>query len=295
MVEQALKSFHEVYSEWIRHYYKQDHKLAHACRYALEGPGKRMRPLIVLLTHSIFSEHSDNAMPAAVSIEMVHTYSLVHDDLPILDNDDLRRGRPTVHKVYDEALALLVGDALLSDAFACLGGSLFATLSQLRNTLGPQREFASIRELALAIGSHGMVLGQARDLEWTHRTGYTHADLVDIHSRKTGKLFAAAFALGAICGEASADDINTLRSVGEKFGLAYQIQDDLLDDLEGTGKTAGKDREAAKLTYLSVMSRDDAATKVKELLQDVQSTLDAYGAKAQVLSQWLALTALRLS
>ncbi len=293
MLEQELENFNALFLQWIRGYYAQDQQLGQACRYALEGPGKRVRPLLLLLSHRLFSERWHDAIPAAVCVEMIHTYSLVHDDLPIIDNDDFRRGRHTVHKVFDEATALLVGDALLSDAFSCLTGAFERVVPQIITQLRPTQKLAMVQELSRAIGSQGMVLGQSCDLVWAHRSGYALEDLVNIHSRKTGALFAASCAIGAIAGDSSEDELARLRKLGEHLGLAYQIMDDLIDDLQGTGKSAGKDRSAGKLTYLSLMSREAANSKVEALLAEVQAILDSFGSRSQNFMAWLTQLAQR--
>lgn len=268
MFENEIQNFENHFQSFIQDFYSGNNKLHEACRYALEGKGKRLRPLLVMLTHKIFSENISKSYPAALAVEMIHTYSLVHDDLPLMDNDDYRRGRLTVHKVYDEATALLVGDALLSDAFLCL------------------TEVAQFRELAQAIGSCGMVYGQSLDIQWTAKTGYTFEDLKEIHRNKTGKLFAASCALGALTAGASKEDVESLRAIGEKFGWAYQIIDDLIDDDKNTGKSSGKDKSSGKLTYLSVMSRQDAVACVEKIFEEIRSALRKYGDKAKDLEKF---------
>lgn len=283
MIEKELQNFNSIFKETLSKIYANEHKLSEACRYALEGHGKRVRPLLVLLTHKLFSADSTKAIPAAIAVEMVHTYSLVHDDMPLMDNDDYRRGRLTVHKVYDEATALLVGDALLSDAFLCLASC----------NLKAESVIPMCSELAKAIGSSGMVYGQALDIEWTGKSDYTLEDLIRIHTNKTGKLFAACCALGAIAGGASLQEVAIMRCIGERFGLAYQIMDDLIDENEGTGKSSGKDRSAGKLTYLSLMSKEEALAKVDEILKEIRADLKFYGEKAIPLETWLTQLARR--
>lgn len=286
MIEKELQNFNAIFETVISKIYENEGKLSEACRYALEGPGKRVRPLLILLTHKMFSEQWINAVPAAIAVEMIHTYSLVHDDMPLMDNDDYRRGRLTVHKIYGDANALLVGDALLSDAFFCLAGGLRNHLPEY--DLPSETEIQMTRELSKAIGSSGMVYGQSLDMEFTGKSNYQFEDLVRIHSNKTGKLIAASCALGALAGRASLEQVEVLRRVGERFGLAYQIMDDLIDDNKNTGKSSGKDKTSGKLTYLSLMSREDAQKKVEQILEEISSDLRAFGEKAQPLTTLLS-------
>lgn len=281
-----VEKFNQAFHSFTYEYYGANHKLAQACRYALEGAGKRIRPTLVMLCHHLFSEQWQEALAPAISVEMIHTYSLVHDDLPSMDNDDLRRGRPTVHKAFDEATAILVGDALLSDAFSCLAGSLQAFFpGNLHHRVDPVKHMVMVSTLAKAIGSQGMVYGQALDIGATAQTqkSYSLNDLEKIHNHKTGKLLAASCALGAIAGGASTADVQKLYTVGELFGLAFQINDDLIDELEGTGKTPSKDKAANKFTYLSLMSREEASAKVVELSTHACTLLQHFGEKSRVL------------
>lgn len=262
MFERLHSEFENNWEQSILKLYPNDDILSQACRYALEGKGKRIRPLLVLLSHQLFSENYNSAFLAAQSVEMIHTYSLVHDDLPVMDNDDYRRGRLTVHKKFDEATALLVGDALLSDAFQ--------VLSQVGN---PEISSKMVQELSRAIGGSGMVYGQSLDLYWTGKEAYTQKDLEKIHSHKTGKLFSASLAMGAISAKADEKQVQIMREIGSKFGLVYQIIDDLIDNDENIGKTPGKDEQLKKLTYLKLMSKEDVFKIVKELMKDIDALL----------------------
>jgi farnesyl diphosphate synthase len=181
------------------------------------GGGKRLRPLVVIACAECVAKRDvvDEAMPSALAVEYVHSYSLIHDDLPALDNDDTRRGQPTVHKAFDHATAVLAGDALLTDAFAILATSSRNTAQQ-------------VRELATAAGSAGMVGGQYDDVQSVERA-LTDAELTRIHARKTGALFAASAAMGAWCAGASPETAASLRTYGAALGLAFQIRDDVLD------------------------------------------------------------------
>jgi geranylgeranyl pyrophosphate synthase len=241
--------------------------------YVLAGRGKRVRPLLAMLAAEACGGQAEQALPAALAVELVHTYSLVHDDLPCMDDDDQRRGVPTAHKAFDEPRALLAGDAMLTDAFAFLSADLVELNPEAG--LSAAVRMALVAELARAGGSGGMVLGQALDLYWTGRGGATRLDLDRIHRHKTGDLIGAACAMGAWCAGADAATAARLREFGQLIGLAFQITDDLLDEDATTGKTAGKDREAGKLTYLATMPREDAAAAAAACTRDATALLAA--------------------
>ena len=226
-------------------------RLHEAMRYSLEAGGKRLRPVLVLATADLFGAPGSAADPAAVAIECIHTYSLIHDDLPCMDNDDLRRGRPTVHRQFDEATALLAGDALLTHAFWKL-----ASYAE-----HPAVAVDLLAELGWAAGSQQLIGGQMADLLAERNPGVTPDELRFIHLRKTAAMISAALAMGGIVAGAKRDDIATLRSAGEHLGLAFQIVDDLLDataDTATLGKTAGKDARAEKATYVKLHGLDAA-------------------------------------
>ena len=221
-------------------------RLHTAMRYSLEAGGKRLRPVLVLATAELFGHGSSDALPAAVAIECVHTYSLIHDDLPCMDNDDLRRGRPTAHKQFDEATALLAGDALLTHAFGLLAENYAAH---------PALAHALIRELADAAGSRRLVGGQMEDLLAEKKADATPDELEFIHLNKTAAMIEAALVMGGLIGGASDENIVTLRRAGRHLGLAFQIIDDILDataDTATLGKTAGKDAKAGKTTFVNL-------------------------------------------
>ncbi|WP_255558844.1 polyprenyl synthetase family protein [Horticoccus luteus] len=221
-------------------------RLHTAMRYSMQAGGKRLRPVLVLATAELFGITDDRALPAAVALECVHTYSLIHDDLPCMDNDDLRRGRPTAHKAFDEATALLAGDALLTHAFALLAGN-YADDSTLARAL--------LAELADAAGSRRLIGGQMEDLLAEKNADATADDLEFIHRNKTAAMIEAAFALGALVGQADEPAIAALRVAGRDIGLVFQIVDDILDATASSGvlgKTAGKDAQAGKTTYVKL-------------------------------------------
>ncbi len=216
-----------------------------AMRYSLFAGGKRIRPLLCMASAEAVSDYPDGVESAACALELIHTYSLIHDDLPALDNDDLRRGRPTCHKVFGDAIAILTGDALLTLAFQ--------VLSQLDDPA--ERRIQLVEELAIAAGTvGGMIGGQVSDLEGEGKP--PDAGLLDmIHRAKTGALLRASVRMGAIYAGADQDQLNALSCYGEHIGLAFQIVDDVLDveqSSEALGKTAGKDAEQNKITFPAV-------------------------------------------
>lgn len=221
-------------------------RLHRAMRYSLEAGGKRLRPVLVLAAAELFAPPDDSALPAAVAVECIHTYSLIHDDLPCMDNDDLRRGRPTAHKAFDEATALLAGDALLTHAFALLAGAYGAD---------PALAQALVRELGDAAGSRRLIGGQMEDLLAEKKANATTDELEFIHLNKTAAMIEASLVMGGLVAHATPRSIDALRRTGRHLGLAFQIIDDLLDatsDSATLGKTAGKDAKADKTTYVKL-------------------------------------------
>jgi geranylgeranyl pyrophosphate synthase len=233
-----------------------------AVRYALMGPGKRLRPALVRLICAQMGGQDADAAPSAVAIEMLHTYSLVHDDLPCMDDDDLRRNRPTVHKVYGEAEAVLVGDGLQSLAFEWLARTAHSA--------------EQVAILAHAAGPAGMVGGQSLDLAATGRGDAIAVDEVRrIHSSKTAALIAAAVELGAVAGGATAEQRMGLARYGRGLGLCFQAVDDLLDvtgDAGTLGKTPGKDEAAQKATLVATLGLDGAREEARSLAQETRET-----------------------
>ena len=255
------------------------HRLHEAMRYAAQGGGKRIRPLLVYaagqLGNSSSADQEQMLDAAAVAVECIHAYSLVHDDMPCMDDDDLRRGRPTVHKAFDEATALLVGDALQTRAFEVLA-----------NVPGDENQrLKMIACLAAASGSRGMAGGQAIDLESVGKK-LDLAGLKQMHAMKTGALLSCAVELGGIAANLNANQLAQLDQYSKALGLAFQIVDDVLDataDSQTLGKTAGKDAAANKPTYVTLMGLDYAQQQAKELQEIAMSSLDGFGNQAQAL------------
>ena len=278
---------------------ESDSRLEQAARYALLGKGKRLRPLLTLCTAEAF--HTPLNLEAAVqesitlpsssaisrlkaalvpacAIEMIHAYSLVHDDLPCMDDDTLRRGKPTVHVEFDEATALLAGDALQ--------GQAFQLLAEHRLADDPAAQLEMIQRFAVACGSRGMAGGQAIDLESVGKA-LTLPELENMHIHKTGALIRASVLLGARCGRpGGADDLARLDRYAKCVGLAFQVVDDILDeeaDSATLGKTAGKDREAGKPTYTSLMGIAGARAFAAELLAGAREALAPFDGRADRL------------
>ncbi len=252
--------------------------LQKSLQYTLSGPGKRIRSALVLWCCELIAEGDNaNARSAAAALEMVHTYSLVHDDLPAMDNDDLRRGRPTCHKAFDEATAILTGDGLLTLAFEVLADRIDEPVLAVK----------LIGELARAAGPAGMIAGQVADLKAENTVGSV-AMLEYIHTHKTAKMFRCAARMGALCGGAAPEPLERLGQYGLKIGLGFQIADDILDvsaSSEQLGKTAGKDIQAAKCTYPAVVGIEQAQELERNLARAAVALLEPFGRSAEVLRQ----------
>ena len=255
-------------------------KISRAVRYSLFAGGKRLRPVLVLAAAEAVGGTVEDTLPAAAAFEMIHTYSLIHDDLPAMDDDSLRRGRPTSHVVFGEAVAILAGDALQTHAFAVLADPPAPC------RLSADRRVRAIAELASAAGVGGMVGGQVLDLEFEGRP-VDAATLERIHRHKTGALIRASARVGGIVSGASEDDLSRLTRFGEEAGLAFQIVDDILD-VEGNdaslGKSAGKDARSGKATYPLVHGVSEARRKAEELVSSALGRLKPFGAAGRQLA-----------
>ena len=255
-----------------------------ALTYTLSSPGKRIRPVMLLwCCELVCGKETPDAYTAAAAIEMVHTYSLVHDDLPAMDDDDLRRGRPTCHKAFSEATAILTGDALLTLAF-----ELLAT-----HVSDPALAVKLIAQLAQAAGGAGMIAGQVADLKAENTVGAVES-LEYIHIHKTAKMFRGATTMGGLCGGATDKQLAALARYGLKIGLGFQIADDILDvsaSSEQLGKTAGKDVKAAKCTYPALVGIEKSKDIEQTLAHEAVAALEPFGDRANHLRQ-LALALL---
>lgn len=233
-----------------------------AMRYSTFAGGKRLRPILTIATGEIFGADERELLPAACSIEMIHTYSLIHDDLPAMDNDDLRRGMPTCHVKFGEAMAILAGDALLTQAFLTLADY---------ETSDAEKKARVVSEVARAAATaRALIGGQVLDIQFEGQP-VTGAQLEEIHRAKTGALIRCAVRIGAIIGRASEDELKSLTEYGEKAGLAFQVADDLLDETatsEELGKTAGKDAASRKATYTALYGVDGARRMADRLCRE---------------------------
>ncbi|MCB0218510.1 MAG: polyprenyl synthetase family protein [Chrysiogenetes bacterium] len=254
-------------------------QLGEAMQYALLGGGKRLRPILVLAACEAVGGKAAAAYPAACAIEMIHTYSLVHDDLPSMDDDDLRRGRPTTHKKYDEATAILVGDALLTQAFTVL------TDPRAGLPLADKKRAELVLVLSDAAGWRGMVGGQALDMA-AEKKQISLKELRTLHGAKTGALLTASLSMGAIVGGASAKKREALERYGRSIGLAFQVVDDILDvtaDTATLGKPAGSDEGHDKSTFPKLMGLDKSRKEAARLIAQAKKELAPFGKKAEPL------------
>lgn len=253
-----------------------------AMRYSIFAGGKRVRPVLLLAACEAVGGAIDKALPAACAMEMIHTYSLIHDDLPAMDNDDFRRGRPTNHKVFGEAIAILAGDGLLTEAFKLMANPAFSAGAD------PAVRVAVISEIATCAGSYGMVGGQVVDMESEGQLEMDLPTVQYIHTHKTGALIKASVVAGALLGGADEAQLAAIRRYGEAAGLAFQIADDILD-IEGTteeiGKDAGSDEARGKATYPAVMGLAAAKQEAKSMMDEALHALSIFGTEADPLRE----------
>lgn len=249
-----------------------------AMRYSLFAGGKRLRPILTLAAAEACGGDAAAAIPAACAVECIHTYSLVHDDLPSMDNDDFRRGRPTSHKVFGDGIAVLAGDALLTVAFEILASA------------NPTRRYSMtdlLRELAVAAGSRKLIAGQVADLEAEKRK-VSRAELRYIHENKTAAMLTVSLRLGAMSANATAPQLRAITEFGGALGLAFQVIDDILDvtqSSEKLGKSAGKDVAAQKATYPSIIGLENARREAQRLTRRAHGSLKSFGARGERLRE----------
>ena len=272
LIENPLSSDYAKQREQIEealstYFAEQKTTLSRAMAYATLAGGKRLRALMVLESARAFDVPQEQALVVACAIEMIHAYSLIHDDLPAMDDADLRRGKPTIHKAFDETTAILAGDALIPLAFEIL--------SEPQAHPSPDVRLRLVNALSKAIGGEGLVLGQMRDLEREGKTE-THSDLINVSLGKTGALSGFAAEAGAILGQADAITQDNLRMFGELYGSAFQVQDDLLD-VEATsaesGKTSGRDEALNKTSYVTVLGIEGARAEYETLMKKARQYL----------------------
>jgi len=284
-IETYLREKRELIESYLKSYFvilPETFVLQKAMGYSLFAEGKRIRSILALASYEACGGNSKNIIPYASALELIHTYSLIHDDLPSMDNDDLRRGKPTNHKVFGEAIAILAGDALLTEAF------LMMTNNPLSPSLiNPSSILKAIREIALSAGIHGMVGGQALDI-FSGNSDQNRGTLTMIHLHKTAALITASVRLGPILAESSEDELRALTKYGESIGLAFQIVDDILDiegNTEELGKQAGTDERMKKLTYPSLYGIETSKKKAENLISEALDALKIFSSEADPLRE----------
>jgi len=252
-----------------------------AMRYSVFAGGKRLRPVLCLSSCELLGGDIKKALPVACAIELIHTYSLIHDDLPAMDNDDLRRGKPTNHKVYGEAIAILAGDGLLNLGYEVL------VRHALEHPEDYERILKATNEIATASGCKGIIGGQAVDI-LSQNTELTYEELKFMHEHKTGALIEASVCAGAYIAGATEEEIHALREYARLIGFAFQIKDDILDVIgeeEKLGKKVGSDKEKGKFTFVNIFGLEKSQEMVVELTQNAIKILDRFGEKAEFLKE----------
>lgn len=250
-------------------------KIYEAMRYSLLAGGKRLRPMLCLASCELTGGTVEMAMPTACALEMIHTMSLIHDDLPAMDNDDFRRGKPTNHKVYGENMAILAGDGLMIYAFEYI--------ARATENVPADRVLAVIAQIAKASGAAGLVGGQVVDLEYEGKSDVSLSTLNYIHTHKTGALLESTVVSGAMLAGCPAPDLERLSKYAQNIGLAFQIIDDILDitaTQEELGKTAGKDLQAQKVTFPSIWGIEESRNQAQKLVQEAKEQLEPFGERA---------------
>ena len=279
-----LKKYQEQVNNELEKYLRKkdvpEKILNNSMEYSLMAGGKRLRPILVIATYEIFGKNINKCIPYAVAIEMVHNFSLIHDDLPGIDNDDFRHGKPTNHKKFNEATAILAGDGLLNQAYIVISEDLIKSESEeLKNKLKVFNEFSTAVDR--------MIAGEYIDTEYEGKQ-ITDEYLEYIHKNKTGALLKLCVRMGAILANANEKDLEKLTKYAEKIGLAFQIKDDILSE-EGnpdvTGKPVGNDKEHNKCTYVSVFGIEGAKKELEKITNEAVEILEYYGDKAEFLKQ----------
>jgi geranylgeranyl diphosphate synthase type II len=254
-------------------------ELVQAMRYSLFAGGKRLRPVLCIAAARAVGGEASHVLPVACALEMIHTYSLIHDDLPAMDDDDLRRGEPTSHKMFGEGMAILAGDALLTHAFSLMASP------ELMEQVGPGRALQVIGLIAGAAGHQGMVGGQAMDIQ-SEGKQVELSTVEFIHTHKTADLIAASLTAGALLGGGDTTQVSAITAYGRKIGLAFQISDDILD-IEGDsalmGKPSGSDQAKAKVTYPGVLGLEVSRNRQRELVESAVDALASFDRRAEPL------------
>ena len=281
--KEQLKKYQEIINTELEKYLKKENcpekRLNEAVEYSLMAGGKRLRAILVLVVYRMFKQDYTEAMPYAIALEMIHNFSLIHDDLPEVDNDDFRHGKPTNHKMFNHPTALLAGDLLFNQAYVVISKDLNDSTSNIQNKLRVFNEFSNAVER--------MICGEYLDTELEGQNISTKM-LEYIHENKTGALLKLSVRMGAILAEANEEDINKLSAFADKIGLAFQIKDDILSE-EGnpeiTGKPVGNDKEHNKCTYVSIFGLQGAKQELEKTIKEAVQIIEIYGEKAEFLKQ----------
>jgi len=287
-IKKYLKERKKLIDEYLERYFTDSYRpsrLRESMVYSLLAGGKRIRPILCMSAYEIFQPNVKDIVPYAAAIEFIHTYSLIHDDLPAMDNDDLRRGKPTNHKIYGDGMAILAGDGLLTEAFYILSNCKHPCNESMpfsANTL-----LRVINDISRYAGLYGMVAGQAQDL-LSEGAEPDESTLSFIHTHKTSALITSSVRIGAVLAKAKEEDILLLTKYGMNIGLAFQIVDDIIDITESTetlGKQRGADERKKKMTYPSLFGLKQAQKKADELIEIAIKTLESFDKKAEPLRQ----------
>lgn len=279
MFTETFQRYRELVENYLNNLPWGNDILSEGMRYSLVGGGKRIRPVLALAAAEALGGDPEEILPAAAALELIHTYSLIHDDLPAMDNDDYRRGRLSNHKVFGEASAILAGDALLTYAFELIAQPL--------SKVPAERQLRVIREVALAVGQQGMVGGQVDDLAGEGRN-LTLTEIEHIHQRKTGALLMASARLGGTLSGGAEEQILALTTYAQALGLAFQIKDDILDvegDSDTLGKPAGSDLRQDKSTYPALLGLDGAKEHLRAQIEKAQTAVLPLGKRAEFLHE----------
>lgn len=306
-IELYLREHRQLIDSYLESYFSifvEPSLLHKAMRYSLFAGGKRIRPILALSAYGACGKEPENIIPYASALELIHTYSLIHDDLPSMDNDDLRRGKPTNHKVFGEAIAILAGDALLTEAFLMLTNN--PLLSPFNSALGKSGDRGAggsevrlhneikqssllkvIREVALSAGAHGMVGGQALDIS-SENSKPDRDTLTYIHLHKTAALMAASVRMGGILADCDENTLKALTEFGEKIGLAFQVTDDILNiegNAEELGKASGSDAKMRKMTYPALYGLEKSRQEAEDLISKGINALAVFSTDADPLRE----------
>ena len=279
--KQELKYYAELVNEELKKYERckdcPESILNESMEYSLMAPGKRLRPVLVITTYKLFKEDYEKAFPFAIAMEMIHNFSLIHDDLPAIDNDDFRRGRLTNHKKFNEATAILAGDSLLNYAYIVISNELAKNDGNIQNKIKAFNEFANAVDR--------MIVGEYVDTEYEGKE-ISSEYLEYMHQNKTGALLKASIRIGAILADADEKSLESLTKYAEKIGLAFQIKDDILSEIgdeKVLGKPVGNDREKGKCTFVTKYGLDKAKKMLAEVTQDAINTINTFGEKGEFL------------